>query len=195
MSSFSRTCLLVFCGGFGWACSSAVPTGDPEIRATGDHFFLYEGSEIEVALGAGYAAGQVGEEYLLLGASFAGANSGRMTTVDRASISVRTPDRRTIPLLSQAGFLEAFWKLDAAARMAEAYSPTPLVSRPARRPCGDWFFRTPSDGLARDVLTISSVAVCNGILVFHVPGGVHPGGWVFEVELEEGAVEIPFALD
>lgn len=195
MSSFYRTCLLVFYAGFGWACSSAVPTGDPGVRAVGEYRFLYESSELEIALGAGYAAGHVGEEYLLLGASFAGANSERMTTVDRAGISVQTPDRRTIPLMSQTGFLDAFGKLEVAARMAEVFSPTALDSRPTRRPCGDWFFRAPTDGLTRDVLTFSSVEVCEGILFFHVPGGVQPGRWVLEIKLDESIVEIPFVLD
>jgi hypothetical protein len=195
MSSFYRTCLLVFYAGFGWACSSAVPTGDPGVSAVGEHFYLYEGSELEIALGAGYAAGHVGEEFLLLGASFAGANSGRMTTVDSAGISVQTPDGRMIPLMSQAEFLEAYGRLNAAARRAEVYSPTALESRPTRRPCGDWFFRVPTDGLARDVLTFSSIEVCEGILFFHVPEGVEPGRWVLEIKLEDSVVEIPFVLD
>ncbi len=195
MSSFYRTCLLVFYAGFGWACSSAVPTGDPGVSAVGEHFYLYEDSELEIALGAGYAAGHVGEEFLLLGASFAGANSGRMTTVDRAGISVQTPDGRMIPLLSQAAFLEAYGRVNTAARLAEVYSPTALESRPTRRPCGDWFFRVPTDGLARDALTFSSIEVCEGILFFHVPERVEPGRWVLEIKLEDSVVEIPFVLD
>ncbi len=78
--------------------------------------------------------------------------------------------------------------------MAEVFSPTALDSRPTRRPCGDWFFRAPTDGLTRDVLTFSSVEVCDGILFFHVPGGVQPGRWVLEIKLEESIVEIPFVL-
>jgi len=195
MSMCFRTGFLIFCAVSGWACSSAVSTGDPGVSAVGEHFLLYEGPEIEIALGVGYAAGHVGEEYLLLGASFAGASSPKMTRVGRAGISVQTPDRQTIPLLSQAGFLEAYGKLNAAARRAEVYSPIALGSRPSRRPCGDWFFRAPSDGLTRDALSFSSVEVCNGILYFHVPGGVQPGRWVFEAKLEDGTVEIPFVLD
>lgn len=177
------------------ACSSAVPTGDPGVRAVGEHFLLYEGPKIEIALGVGYAAGHVGDEFLLLGASFAGADSARVTTIDRAGISVQTPDGQTIPLLSQAGFLEAYGKLNAAARRAEVTSPIALDSRPTRRPCGDWFFRVPTEGLTRDVLTISSVEACDGILYFHVPEGVQSGRWVFEAKLEDSVVEIPFVLD
>jgi hypothetical protein len=195
MSLCFRTGLLIFYIVSSWACSSAVPTGDPGVSAVGEHFFLYEGPEIEIALGIGYAAGHLGEKYLLLGATFAGNNSGRMARVERAGISVRTPDRQTIPLMIQADFLEAYGKLNAAARRAEVYSPTTLESRPTRRPCGDWFFRVPTDGLARDVLTFSSIEVCEGILFFHVPEGVGPGRWVFEIKLEDSVVEIPFVLD
>lgn len=190
-----KTVLLLFCVVFAGACSSAVSTVDPGVRAVGEHFLLYEGAEIEIALGIGYAAGHVGDEYLLLGASFAGADSARVTTVDRAGISVQTPDGQTIPLLSQAGFLEAYGKLNAAARRAEVTSPIALDSRPTRRPCGDWFFRIPSDGLTRDVLTFSSIEVCDGLLFFLVPGGVQSGRWTLEIKLEDSVVQIPFVLD
>ena len=190
-----KTALLLICVVFAGACSSAVPTGDPGVSAVGEHFLLYEGPEIEIALGIGYAAGHVGDEYLLLGASFAGADSARVTTVDRVGISVQTPDGQTIPLLSQAGFLEAYGKLNAAARRAEVTSPIALDSRPTRRLCGDWFFKVPTEGLTRDVLTVSSVEVCDGILYFHVPEGVQFGRWILEAKLEDSVIEIPFVLD
>ena len=178
MSLCFRTGLLIFYIVSSWACSSAVPTDDPGVSAVGEHFLLYEGPEIEIALGIGYAAGHLGAKYLLLGATFAGNNSGRMARVERAGISVRTPDRQTIPLMIQADFLEAYGKLNAAARRAEVYSPTTLESRPTR-----------------DVLTFSSIEVCEGILFFQVPEGVGPGRWVFEIKLEDSVVEIPFVLD
>jgi len=190
-----KSLLVVLCVGVVGACSSAVSDGDPGVRAVGEHFLLYGGPEIEIALGVGYAAGHVGEEFLLLGASFAGVNSGKLTVVDRAGISVQTPDRQTIPLLSQAGYLEAYGKLNAAARRAEVTAPTALDSRPTRRPCGDWFFRVPTKGLTRDVLSFPSVEVCDGILYFHVPGGVQSGRWIFEARLEDSVIEIPFVLE
>jgi len=190
-----RTGLLISCIVFGWACSSAVPTDDPGVSAVGDHVRIYDGAELQVVLGFGYADGHVGEDYLLLGASLAGTSGGSVATVDRTEISVQTPDRRRIPLLSQSDFRVAYGKLNAAARRAEVFSPTALDSTPSRRPCNDWFFRAPTDGLARDTLTISSIEICDGILFFHVPGGVQPGRWELEIKLEESVVEIPFYLD
>jgi len=190
-----ETVLFVFFAAVVGACSSAVPTGDPGVSAVGEHFLLYQGSELEIALGTGYAAGNVGEDFLLLGASLAGASGERMVEVDRTRISLQTPDSQTIPLMSQADFRDAYAKLNSAARLAEAFSPTVLDSTPTRRPCNEWFFRAPSDGLTRDVLTISSTEVCHGILYFHVPGGVQPGRWKLEIELEATIVEIPFVLD
>lgn len=195
MSGRFRTGLLISSIVAGWACSSAVPTDVEEIRAVGEHVLVYGGADLEVVLGTGYAVGHVGEEYLLLGATFAGVDSNGMTTIDRSKISVRTPDRRMIPLMSQSEFRDAYANLVVPARRAEVYSPTALESRPLRRPCNDWFFRPPTDGLARDVLTISSVEVCDGILFFHVPGGVSSGAWALEIELRERVVEIPFVLD
>ena len=195
MSMRVKTGLLIILAVVAGACSSAVPTGDPGVSAVGDHVRIYEGAELEVVLGTGYAAGHVGEEYLLLGASLAGASGERMAEVDRAEISVQTPDQRNIPLLSQADFREAYGKLNVAARQAEVFSPTALDSRPTRRPCNDWFYKAPTDGLARDVLTISSIEVCVGILYFHVPERVQTGRWALEIKLEDSVVEIPFFLD
>ncbi len=190
-----KTVLLLFCVAFAGACSSAVSTGDPGVSAVGEHFLLYEGPEIEIVLGTGFAAGHVGGEYLLLGASLAGASGEKTATIDRSKISVRTPDRRMIPLMSQAEFRDVYGRLNVPARRAEAFSPTALDSRPTRRRCGDWFFKAPTDEMARDVLTILPIEVCDGILFFHVPGGVQPGHWVLQIKLEESVVEIPFFLD
>jgi hypothetical protein len=189
-----KTPAVVVCVAVVAACSTVAPTGAPEVEAIGDDFFAYRGPEIEIVLGTGYADGQ-GGEFVLLGASFAGVKSDSMTRVDRSGITLRTPDRQSIPLMSQEAFVDAYGRIATATRLAEAFSPTPLESRPIRRPCGDWFFRAPSDGLTRDVLTFSSIEVCGGVLYFEVPGGVRPGRWVFRVDLEDGVIEIPFDLD
>lgn len=195
MSIRFRTVLLIFCIGSGWACSSAVPTDVEGVRAVGDHVRIYEGGDLEVVLGTGYAVGHLGEEYLLLGASLAGANGEKTATIDRSKISVHTPDRRMIPLMSQTEFRDVYGRLNVPARRAEVFSPRALDSRPTRRPCGDWFFKAPTDEMARDVLTILPIEVCDGILFFHVPGGVRPGRWDLEIQLEDSVVQIPFVLD
>lgn len=195
MSKRIRMGLLISCMVLDWACASSVPTDVERVRAVGDHVLVFEGVDLEVVLGTGYAVGHLGQEFLLLGASLAGANSDRMTTIDRSKISVQAPDRRIIPLMSQTEFRDAYANLIVPTRRARVYSPTALDSRPARRPCNDWFFRPPTDGLARDVLTISSIEVCEGILYFHVPGGVPSGAWALEIKLHDNVVEIPFVLD
>jgi hypothetical protein len=195
MPVFSKTCLLGLCVGLGWSCSSAVPTDVPGVSAVGDHVRRAAGAELEVVLGSRYAAGHLGDEVLILGVSLSGADGGKAVKVDRESITVQTPDRRRLPLMSQDGFRAGYGRLAAAARQAEFSSPTALDSRPSRRPCDDWFFRAPSDGLARNVLFISSIEVCEGLLFFDVPGGVQPGRWELEIALEESDVEIPFVLD
>ena len=195
MSLYAKTCLLTFCAGLGWSCSSAVPTDVPGVSAVGDHFRSAAGAELEVVLSSRYASGHLGEEVLILGVSLSGADGGKTVKVDRAGITAQTPDRRRLPLMSQDDFRAVFGTLNAAARQAELSSPTALDSRPARRPCNDWFFKAPTDGLTRDVLFISSMDVCDGLLFFHVPGGVQPGRWQLEIALTESDVEIPFVLD
>ena len=195
MSLFSKACVLGFCTGLGLACSSATSIDVPGVSAVGDHVHRTDGAELDVVLSSRYAAGRLGDEYMILGVAFSGADGGTAVKVDRAGITAQTPDRRKLPLMSQEDFRAVFGKLNAAARGAELSSPTALDSRPMKRPCNEWFFRAPSDGLTRDVLFITPVEVCDGLLFFHVPGGVQPGRWELEIALEESAVEIPFVLD
>jgi len=84
-----RMGLLISCVVFGWACSSSVPTDVEGVTAVGEHVLVYEGADLEVVLGTGYAVGHLGEEFLLLGVSLAGANSNRMTTISSLIERVR----------------------------------------------------------------------------------------------------------
>lgn len=176
------------------ACASTVPTGEPGVSATGEHYLLAEGPELEVALGTGYANGHLGAEILILGVSLTAAPGVARTVVDRAAISVQTPDRRTIPPLGRDEYRERFAKLHGAARQAAMSSPTLVGTGPGRRPCGEWFYADPTTAFARDVLYVSPFEACDGELFFEVPGGVQPGRWELEIRLEESVVEIPFTL-
>jgi len=195
MSVHVKTGSLLICAAVVGACSLAVPTGDTGVSAVGDHIRLYEGPELEAGIGTGYAAGHLGEEFLVLGAALVGANGGGVAKVDRAEIFVQTPDLRKIPLMTQQEYREVYGKLTAAVRLAEISTPNLLESGGMRRPCFEWFFKAPTDGFARDVLMVRPFNVCEGVFLFHVPGGVQTGRWELEIKLEESVVEIPFHLE
>jgi hypothetical protein len=176
------------------ACATTVPTGDPGIRAAGSSTLIAEGPELKVALGFGHANAHLGAETLILGLSLAASPGADRTTVDRDRISVQTPDRRRIRLMSRAEYRERFAKLHGAARQAAMLSPTLIGTGQIRRPCGAWFFADPTLDFARDQLVVSPFEACDGELFFSVPGGVQPGRWELEIRLEESTVEIPFTL-
>lgn len=189
------SCALMIAAAAVGACSSAVPTGDPGVSAVGNHVRLYEGPELEVALGTGYAAGHLGEDILVLGASLAGSSGSRPVKVHRDDVLVRTPDRRTIQLMTQEEFRTLYGSLSAAVRHAEAFSPTLLDYGGNRRPSSQWFLVAPTEGVARDELVLTAFDVCDGVLLFRVPGGIQPGRWELEIGLEESTAEIPFVLE
>jgi hypothetical protein len=64
----------------------------------------------------------------------------------------------------------------------------------ALSPCGYWFIVPRGVTNFAPILEVSPLRVCYGPLVFHVPGGVQPGRWVLEIDLEESDVRIPFTL-
>jgi hypothetical protein len=176
------------------ACSSAPPTVAPAVRAVGDHVLLYDGPELEVALGIAYASGRLGDSDLVLWTSLAGTEDGARVTVDRAAVSVRMPDRTIVPLMTQEEFRGRYGALQGAARRAAVAAPSLVATAPGRAPCGSWFFADPGVGFPRDVLHISVLEACDGPLFFRIPGGVQPGRWELEIHLRESVVEIPFEL-
>lgn len=178
-----------------WACGSATPTDDPGVRSAGDHVLLYDGPELEVALGIAYASGHLGDSDLVLWASLAGTDDGARVTVDRAAVSVQMPNRRIVPLMTQEEFRGRYGALQGAARRAAVAAPSLVATGPGRAPCGSWFFADPGVGFPRDVLRISVLEACDGPLFFRIPGGVQPGRWELEIHLRESVVEIPFVLE
>jgi len=179
------------------ACTSAATAAgdDTGVRELSSRAVAYEGPELQAAVGFHHAAHEIGAEYMILMIELAGPRNGAQTEVDRTAISLRGPDGLRYILLTQIEYREVYGKLNMQIRRTLSASPPLAKFGSSRRPCGDWFLRSPGDGVARDVLYISSHEMCSGVMVFYVPGGIQPGRRRLVIDLEESRADMPFVLD
>ncbi len=190
-------------------CSTSSERVDGGVRETSRYSVVYEGPELQATVRHYQAEKDLGGDWLILVAHLRGTHSGGITTIHRRDISVRTPDGRRLPLITQAEFREAYREIHSRVRRAVS-SSAPLSgygedylssSAPLSgygedyRPCDRWFLAEPVGGFAQDEVAINTFEVCWGPLVFQVPGGVQPGRWRLVIELEESTADIPFELE
>ena len=97
--------------------------------------------------------------------------------VNRSDISVRTPDGRRLPLVTQDEFRSSFGQIRIPVERSLAVLPILDRYRPNQMPCDRWFFVGPFGGFAFDEIPVNTFLVCSGPLAFKVPGGVQPGAW------------------
>ena len=121
------------------ACSTTVDVAEG-VRRRGDYLFLYDGPELVATVGTHQTGASIGEEWLVLGAQLRAASRTGVQTIDRSAISVRTPDGRRLPLISQEEFLQSFGKIRTIVRRAEFNTPATLTFEADFRFCDRWFF-------------------------------------------------------
>jgi len=178
------------------ACVGCSGTGvgqGSDLERVSSSVVKYEGIEAGVFLSSRYAAGHLGEEWMILMVSLTG-ESKEPVRVERSAVELRGPEGRNFPLPSQRSFRESFGELQPMLRAAEIASLPPGDFSGFRKPCERWFFAATGAGIGHDYLDLTSHRVCSGPLVFLVPGGVQPGRWVLRIDLEESDVRIPFVL-
>lgn len=174
------------------ACSSAVPTGTPDVERAGATVLLYKGPEVEAALGYRFAASNLGADWLML--DLAATATHETVEVKRERISLRTPQGETVPLATQQEFGQAYGLLRADIQRANvAADPLDYFPR-GRVPCTLGFFTVPGEGLAFPSVWLDDRRVCVGRLYFAVPGGVQDGTYTLAIDLEESQLRIPFRL-
>jgi hypothetical protein len=175
-------------------CTASVDIADG-LRQSGDDLFLYEGPEIEAVVRTGQADRDLGENWLLLALQIRATPGVGIVTIDRSAISVRMPDGRQLPLISQEEFRKNYGDLHARARRAQLSAPPKAPWDNGLRRCDRWLFVAPAEGFATDELHLDSFEYCYGPLVFMVPGGIQPGRWRLIIELEESRLDIPFEVE
>jgi len=179
----------------GWVTSSVSGTTDSGIRIISRYAVLYEGPEMDVALGFHHATRSIGEEWLVVAIEITASSRGGRAIVDRSDISVISPTGRRLALVGQEEFREYYGAIRVA--VERALASLPIVGRYDRGqyPCDRWFLKGPFGGFANDEVSVSTFQLCSGPLVFRVPGGVQPGRWRLVIEFEESRADLPFELE
>ena len=177
------------------ACSTGSATVEEGTRELSRYSVLYEGPEIEAIVRTHQAQHDLGEEWLILVLQLRGAHGSGITEIHRTDISVRTPDGRRLPLITDAEYRSIFGQIRSRVRRAASATPEFGLNDLSFRPCDRWFLEEPAGGFALDVLPVSAFGTCSGPLVFKVPGGIQPGRWRLVIELEESRADIPFHLE
>ena len=184
--------LLLFTVG---GCATGPATVEEGTRRLGRNSVAYEGPELEAVVSTWQAQRDIAEELLILVVHLRGAHTSGITEIHRRDISVRTPDGRRLPVVTQTEFREVYPEIHSRVRRAMSSSAPLSTYRDDLRPCDRWFLVLPMDGFAQDEIAISTFEECWGPLVFMVPGGVQPGRWRLVIELEESRADIPFELE
>jgi hypothetical protein len=174
-------------------CSTVVPTDTPGVDRLGEYILRQNLPDAITVLGYRYAANNHGIDWLILELAVSSPN-GQRATIKRDDVFVRSPDGTKIRLASQKAFGEAYGSLAGNLRQADIVRD-PLGYFPAsRQECQLRFFSAPGEAVVFEEVTVDDRRVCSGRLFFYVPGGVQPGRWTLNIDLEETTIRIPFQL-
>ena len=176
-------------------CSTGSGRVEEGTRRLSRYSVAYEGPALEAVVRTWQAQHNIGEEWLILVAHLRGTHSTGITEIHRNDISVRTPDGRRLPLMSQDEFREVYREIHSRVRRATESSAPLSTYRRDLRLCDRWFLVEPTGGFAQDEIAINTFEECWGPLVFHVSRGIQPGRWRLVIELEESTADIPFHLE
>ena len=144
----------------------------------------------------GYQASNrsVGEEWMLLEVGMTILDDVPDQRMNRAKISLSTPDGKTIPLPTipeyRAGNYKAIEQRARVQRDSINYFPTR-----ASKACALLFFPDlGSRALPYDDVDLSNDRACVGRLYFKIPGGIAYGQHFLNVQFEKSLVRVPFRI-
>lgn len=173
-------------------------------KPTVPEIFSIEGEFVRVAynnegfvvLGYRAANQSLGEEWMLLDAGITMRRGAKDAVITRNSISLKTPDGKTIPLATQKEYADALY-LQPLNRMARTirdsinYFPLDAV-----RPCPLQFFADGGAGspLSFDQFEASFERACVGRLFFKIPGKIQVGQHWLVVKFATSEVQVPFRI-
>lgn len=174
-------------------CSSATPTDTPGVDRVGQYILRQDGPELWAVLGYRFANTQLGDEWMILEVAVT-SPQGQVATVTRDNVYLRTPNGNRLPVATQTQFNEAWGDLRPVISRANVNRDPLEYFPPSRQECSLQFFVAPGGGVSFDEVTVNDRRGCVGRLFFQVPGGIQAGRWVFEIDLPESEIRIPFEL-
>jgi hypothetical protein len=174
---------------------SPTVSGNDQVTQPGPYSVMYEGPELRASVGYRQAALDLGDEWMILVLQLTAPPQADNVDVFRDRISIRTPNGRRLPVLTQAEYRAIYGKIRTRIRWAVSNTAPLRLRGSEQRPCRQWFLADPSVGFGREEIPISSYQVCAGPIVVKVPGGVQPGRWRLMIELEESTADIPFEIE
>jgi hypothetical protein len=136
----------------------------------------------------------VGEEWMLLEFGTTVRDGVGAQKLVRESLSLETPDGKTIPLAEvmdyRAANLSALQNREKVARDSINYFP-PSASRACRV---GFFSELDNRAMAYDEVELSNQRACLGRLFFKVPGGIQYGQHWLNVKFKDTLVRVPFRI-
>jgi len=174
---------------------AAEDPGPTRLAPKGELVRVAHNNEGWITLGYRMANSSVGQDWMLIELGLTVIAAKNNQTLDRESISLSTPDGKTIPLASQVEFTQANLRsLDARANtVRDSINYFPVGSRGA---CRIGFFTDVSKrrGMAWDTVTVDYRTACLGRVYFEIPGGIQLGQHFLNVQFKEGLIRVPFKI-
>ena len=166
---------------------------DVEVERKGKYRIWYTSPDLRVELDYHWADRHLGDEHLILKLAMAAGSRG-VVSVARDAVQVQTPEGHVLSLPTQDEFRRMLGKVRVALERENAWGPPASRFSGSLGRSAEWFYSPPGAYFDRNTVFPSPAQYCSGPLVFLVPGGVQPGGWVLSLDLEESTARIPFVL-
>jgi hypothetical protein len=177
---------------FGIGLTSAA-NDEPVIKRSGKTQIRYSSKDLKAEFGYHWANRHLGDEILLLKLAVTGGR-GAVTKINRESVRLRTPDGHTLILPTQTEFRRMYGSIRMGLQQDNSWQPPSSRFASSLTRSEEWFFAPPGETFNRNNVYPSAHQYASGPLVFQVPGGVQPGGWMLFIDLEETTIKIPFVL-
>jgi hypothetical protein len=204
-----KTTASLILAGLACLCMPAAPAGEPQekpvvaIPKPGvSQIMTMEGNFVRAAynnegyviLGYQLANRSLGEEWMLLEVGMTLRDGVKYQNFKRESLSLETPDGKTIPLPTvsehREGDTRALQNREKVQRDSINYFP-PSASQACRI---GFFSDLSSPAMPYDQVELSSTRACLGRLYFKIPGGIKYGQHWLNVKFAETLIRVPFKI-
>jgi hypothetical protein len=147
-----------------------------------------------VILGFKLANASLGEPWMLLDVGMTLRDNVPNYKLPRASVSLDTPDGKTVPLPSNEEFQKA--NLSALERRSQVTNDSINYFPPmATQPCRVGFFAELAQrAMSWDEVELSPTRACLGKLYFPIPGGIKYGQYWLNVKFGKSLIRVPLRI-